>query len=81
MSPTHLSSSYPEFFGPLGRTQMLLTVGIGAVLLTEVVLFELVVAGQGLTVVLVVALCPPVGGFLLTQSLLLHLPPKQVAPQ
>lgn len=58
---------------------MLLTVGIGAVLLVDDA--EVDVAGQTLTVLLVVVVCPPTGGFFEMQSVLLHLPPGQILPQ
>ena len=79
--PTQLPLEYPEPEGPLGRMQMLLTVGMGAVLLlVEVVDVE--VAGQRVVeVTLVVVVWPPEGGFLTMQSLLLHLPPGQTLPQ
>lgn len=61
---------------------MLLTVGIGAVLMVVVDDVDDVVAGQTLSVVLlVVMVCPPTGGFLETQSFLVHLPAGQMLPQ
>ena len=79
MSPTHLPLLKPDPSGPLGRMQMLLTVGTGAVLLVLVIAL-VVVAEQTLTVVLV-GVSPPIGGFLLVHSFLLHLPLPQLLPQ
>lgn len=61
---------------------MLLTVGTGAVLLVELVVLIDDVAEHAVTdVVLVVLLGPPTGGFLMMQSVLLHLLPEQTLPQ
>lgn len=58
---------------------MLLTVGMGAVLLlVDDAVVD--VAGHALIVLLVVV-GPPRGGFLEIQSFLLHLPPGQMLPQ
>ena len=60
---------------------MLLTVGIGAVLLlVDDAVVD--VAGHALIVLLVVVVVgPPSGGFLEMQSFLLQLPPAQMLPQ
>lgn len=61
---------------------MLLTVGMGAVVLVELVVLLDDVAGHAIReVVLVVVLGPPTGGFLMMQSVLLHLLPEQTLPQ
>ena len=53
---------------------MLLTVGTGTVeLVDELVVEVCVVAGQMFAVDELVVVWPPIGGFCLTQSLLLHL--------
>ena len=54
--------------------QILLTVGTGTVeLVDELVVVDWVVAGHMFAVDELVVVWPPIGGFCLTQSLLLHL--------
>ena len=83
MLPTQAPLAYPLPEEPWGRMQIEETVGTGAVLLVDdvVVLVLKVVAGQRLVAGEVVVAVVVEGGFLETQSGLLHFPPGQEEEQ